>query len=51
MLPLNLDQLAQADIQRLIDSEVAESLTLEYKEKLPSGQSEEKREFLYDVAA
>ncbi|MHB1744163.1 MAG: AlbA family DNA-binding domain-containing protein [Acidobacteriaceae bacterium] len=40
-----------AHIQNLIDSEVAESLTLEYKQKLPSDQSEEKREFLYDVAA
>lgn len=51
MLPLNLDDLTTAHIQNLIDSEVAESLTLEYKSELPSDQSEKKREFLYDVAA
>jgi hypothetical protein len=51
MLPVNLDKLTPEDIQGVIDSEIAESLTLEYKEQLPTGQSEEKREFLYDVAA
>lgn len=51
MLPSNLDELTADHIQELIDAEVAESLTLEYKRELPSGQSEQKREFLYDVAA
>jgi len=51
MLPTNLNDLTPEHIQGLIDSEVAESLTLEYKQKLPSKQSEEKREFLYDVAS
>jgi hypothetical protein len=51
MFPVNLNDLSPANIQALIDSEVAESLTLEYKRDLPSGQSEKKREFLYDVAA
>jgi hypothetical protein len=51
MLPPNLDDLTAAHIQSLIDSEIAESLTLEYKQQLPSNQSEEKREFVYDIAA
>jgi hypothetical protein len=51
MLPANLNDLTHAHIQNLIDSEVAESLTLEYKRELPSGNSEQKKEFLYDIAA
>jgi hypothetical protein len=51
MLPANLNDLIPAHIEGLIDSEVPENPTLDYKQQLPSGQSEEKREFLYDVAA
>ncbi len=51
MFPPNLNDLTAAHIQSLIDSEIAESLTLEYKQQLPSNQSEEKREFVYDIAA
>jgi len=51
MLPVNLKDLTADHIQDLIDSEVAESVMLEYKQQLPSKQSDEKREFLYDVAA
>jgi hypothetical protein len=51
MLPVNLSELASSHIQELIDSEVAENLTLEYKRELPTGQSEQKKEFLFDIAA
>jgi hypothetical protein len=51
MLPLNLNDLAPIHIQALIDSEVPESLTLEYKQHLPTKQTDESREFLYDIAA
>ncbi len=51
MLPIDLNELDASHIQGLIDSEVAESQSLEFKQKLPSGQSDEKREFLYDIAA
>jgi hypothetical protein len=51
MLPIDLNELDPSDIQELIDSEVAENQSLEYKQKPPSGQSDEKREFLYDIAA
>lgn len=52
MLPVgNLSDVTPAHIQNLIDSDVAENLTLEYKSELPSRQSDQKREFLYDIAA
>jgi predicted HTH transcriptional regulator len=51
MLPVNLNDLIPAHIEGLIESEVPESMTLDYKQQLPSDQKEEKREFLYDVAA
>jgi hypothetical protein len=51
MLPVNLNDLTPAHIEALIESEVPESLALDYKQQLPRGQSEEKREFLYDVTA
>jgi hypothetical protein len=51
MLPLNLAEATPADIQSLIDSEVSESLTLDFKEELPSPGTDDKREFLYDIAA
>jgi hypothetical protein len=51
MLPANLNALTPAHIEGLIESEVPESLSLDYKQQLPSDQKEEKREFLYDVAA
>lgn len=51
MLPENLDDLKPPHIQALIDAEVAESLSLEFKEQLPTSQRDDKKEFLYDVAA
>ncbi len=51
MLPANLDDLTSEHIRSLIDSEVAEGLSLEFKRQLPTNQSEEKKEFLYDIAA
>ena len=52
MLPVNLNDLTPEHIQGLIDSEVAESLTLEYKQQLPNKDGgDDKRSFLYDVSA
>lgn len=51
MLPTNLSDLTPEHIQGLIDSEVAEGLSLEFKQQLPTNQSEGKKEFLYDIAA
>ena len=51
MLPVNLNDLTAAHIESLIESEVPESLTLDYKQQLPSKERNDKKEFLYDVAA
>jgi hypothetical protein len=51
MLPINLDDIGPTHIQAFIDSEVAENIVLEYKEQLPGKEGDQKREFLYDVAA
>lgn len=52
MLPANLNELTAAHIEGLIESEVPESLTLDYKQELPNKNKEsDKKEFLYDVAA
>lgn len=48
-IPLN--DISWLDIQSLIDDKVAESINIEYKEKLPSGSDESKREFLYDFSS
>jgi len=51
MLPYNLEDTTCADIQGLIDAEVAEGLRLEYKSELPLDSSDGRRRFLYQVAA
>lgn len=51
MLPVNLNDLIAAHIEGLIESEVPESLTLDYKQQLPSKGTDDKKEFLYDIAA
>jgi predicted HTH transcriptional regulator len=48
----DLDQLTQDDLQQLIDNQVSESRTMEYKQALPSlHPPEKKREFLADVSS
>lgn len=51
MWTASLDALTAIDIEDLVENEMEESSTLEYKEQLPSGGDEDTREFLYDVAA
>jgi hypothetical protein len=46
-----IDQIAKIDIESLITARVSERKTLDYKLQLPSAQSDDKREFLYDVAS
>lgn len=46
-----LDQITLDDMERLVTNGVAESRTLEYKETLPGGTDNDKREFLADVSA
>ncbi len=51
MINVSLKQIDKAIIESLISNEVRESRTLDYKEKLPGGKNEDKKEFLADVSA
>lgn len=46
-----LTDLDAFDIQQLVDDGTEESTTLEYKQQFPQGSDDDRREFLYDVAA
>lgn len=47
----NLQEILAGDIAQLVEEEAEESVTLEFKQQLPQGGDEDRREFLYDVAA
>ncbi|MEW6737390.1 MAG: ATP-binding protein, partial [Acidobacteriota bacterium] len=51
MINKPFDQIDKEAIEELIANGVAESKTLDYKEKLPSGNNEGRREFLADISA
>jgi predicted HTH transcriptional regulator len=51
MISKNLADISAADIQELIDNAVCETTTLEFKQELPGGGDDAKREFLADVSA
>ena len=51
MIHKPIDEITAADIQALIDDEVMESRTIEYKRDLPGGSDKDKFEFLADVTA
>lgn len=47
----NLSSIVIEDLQALIDNEVSESKTIEFKETLPSNSRDDKKEFLADVSS
>jgi predicted HTH transcriptional regulator len=47
----HLDSITEADLQALVDNEVAEDKVTEYKQELPGGGESQRKEFLYDVTA
>jgi hypothetical protein len=51
MIPKPLDEIEKPDIDALVTAKTSERRTLEYKEALPGGADEEKKEFLYDVSS
>ena len=51
MIDVPLKDIDKVVIESLIANQVRESRRLEYKEKLPGGKNEEKKEFLADVSA
>jgi len=53
-MPQNLDQLkleVENDLQALVDNQVPESKTIDYKESLPINSDSDKKEFLADVSS
>jgi len=51
MIPKPVDEITRADIDALVTAKAAERRTLDYKELLPGGTDDEKKEFLYDVTS
>jgi hypothetical protein len=50
-LPLDLNQIAERDLQSLVDNGVAEGILFDYKRDLYGTSDPEKREFLKDVSS
>ena len=46
-----LELLEESDLQTLLDDEVPEGKTIDYKEALPGNSDSDKKEFLYDISA
>ena len=51
MINKQLDEISIQDLQELIDNEVAEGKTVEYKRELPDNKDKNKKEFLADVSS
>jgi predicted HTH transcriptional regulator len=51
MLPLVLANTTRADVYRLVENRVTESLTIDFKEMLKVDRDKEKTSFLADVSA
>jgi len=51
MIPKPIEAITTADIQSLIDNQVAENRSMEYKEALPGNSDDEKKEFLADLSS
>lgn len=51
MLGRQLDDLTAADLHGLVDNAVREGRDVDYKQKVPSGTDEDKKEFLADVVS
>ena len=51
MIPKDLDQIKEEDLQALVDNKVAERKTIEYKRALSGNSDKEKKEFLADVSS
>jgi len=49
VIPKQFANIEKADLDALLENEVSESRTIEYKEKLPSNGNDDRKEFLADV--
>ena len=51
MLPIRFEAIGAEDLMRLLEMKTVEHRTLEYKERLASGNREERAEFLSDISS
>ena len=51
MLPINIEEVTPEHIASMVAEKIAERKTVEYKEMLPEGGNEAKKEFLADVCS
>jgi hypothetical protein len=51
MIGKNIEEITEEDLQSLVENEVLESRTIEYKSALNIGRDKDKREFLADVSS
>lgn len=51
MIPKEFDAITKTDVDALVANAVAEGRTIEYKQQLPGGGDDDKREFLADVSS
>src|SRR5207244_6460197 len=51
MIPKEFDSIGKEDIEALVANAVSEGRTVEYKEQLPGGTDDDKREFLADASS
>jgi len=51
MINKDIEQITKENLQALIDNEVIEHKTIEYKRALPGDSAKEKKEFLADVSS
>src|SRR6185295_5139153 len=51
MIPRAFEAIAKQDIEALVTNAVSEGRTIEYKEQLPGGSDDDRREFLADASS
>lgn len=51
ILGIRADKLVESDIKRLIDHQIQESKSLDYKKELNISKDSDRKEFLYDISA
>ncbi len=51
MINKNIEEITKVDLQALIDNEVLEQKTIEYKQSLPGNSDSDKKEFIADVSS
>jgi len=51
MIPKDIDDIKEEDLQTLVNNSVSERKTIEYKQSLPKDSDSDKKEFLADISS